>query len=328
MFVKKKIAAGIMAALCLASLASAASADDKSEPVGARTVVTVGSETLNEREMVQVLQNKMQGNVMMVGIMLTQSSMSDRIGMTNQIADMVVLAEGARLDGMDKREDVAFALKWQRIQTLADAYLAERSQHWDLSEKALKAYYAEHKDEFVQAEAAHVRHILTASESEARDAILDIYRDKDFAKTAEKFSRDTQTAQKGGDLGWVEKGTLPETLAAAVEKSQLKSLSAPVPTNLGWHVFEVLERRPAKQLTFDEAREDVEQRLQVSYIDEDIAALREKLKVEVNEETLENLAGIPAAPEEDVKKDTADEKTAPAKEEADAAESSEENKPQ
>ena len=104
---------------------------------------------------------------------------------------------------------------------------------------------------------------------------------------------------------------MPEPLGAEIEKAQLKSLSAPVKSDLGWHVFEVLERRPAKQLTFDEARNEVGQRLQMYYIDEDLKALREKLKVEVNEQALENLAGIPAAPAEEPKLELPEENAAP-----------------
>ena len=105
---------------------------------------------------------------------------------------------------------------------------------------------------------------------------------------------------------------MPEPLASEIEKAQLKSLSAPVKTDLGWHVFEVLELLTAKQLTFDEARNEVAQRLQMYYIDEHLKALREKLGVQVNEEALENLAGIPAAPSEEPKLELPEANAAPA----------------
>ena len=276
MFGKKKIAAAVMAAFCVTAFAASGFAEEQSETPEAKTVVTVGNETLSDREMLQLLQSSANGNIMMVGLMLTQSTLADRTEMANQMADTMLFAEGARLDGLTEREDIAFKLKWQRIQLLVEAYINERSQKWDMSEKAMKDYYNSHKDEFVQAEGAHVRHILTNTESGATDAILDIYKNKDFVKTAAKFSRDTTTAARGGDLGWVEKGMMPEPLASEIEKAQLKSLSAPVKT------------------------------------DEDLKALREKLGVQVNEEALENLAGIPAAPSEEPKLELPEENAAPA----------------
>lgn len=310
MFKKKKIAAAVMAVFCLTAFAASGFAEESKRPEP-KTVVTVGEESLSDRDMLQLLQNSAQGNFMMVGLMLSQSTLADRVEMAKQMADTMLFAEGARLDGLAEREDIAFKIKWQRIQTLVEAYINECSQKWDMSEKAMKTYYNSHKDEFVQAEGAHVRHILTKTESEATDAVLDIYKNKDFAKTAEKFSRDTATATKGGDLGWVEKGMMPEPLGSAIEKAQLNSLQTPVKTNLGWHVFEVLERRSAKQLTFDEARSEVGQRLQMSYIDKDLNALREKLKVKVNEDALENLAGIPSAPAKEPKQESKDENAKP-----------------
>lgn len=299
MFVKKKLAAVAAAALCLTAYTACGFAEEQSEIPEAVTVVTAGEQTLSDRELLQLLQSSAGGNVMMVGLMLTQSTLADRTEMAEQISDTLLFAEGARINGLAERDDVAFRLKWQKIQILVEAYINERSQQWDMSDKAANAYYNSHKEEFVQAAAAHVRHILTSSESSATDAILDIYRDKDFSKTAEKFSRDTTTATRGGDLGWVEEGMMPEPLASEIEKAQLKSLSAPVKTDLGWHVFEVLERRPERQLTFEEARSEVEQRMQMEYIENDLRELREQLGVEINEKALENLAGIPAAPAEE-----------------------------
>ena len=167
MFGKKKIAAAVMAAFCVTAFAASGFAEEQSETPEAKTVVTVGNETLSDREMLQLLQSSANGNIMMVGLMLTQSTLADRTEMANQMADTMLFAEGARLDGLTEREDIAFKLKWQRIQLLVEAYINERSQKWDMSEKAMKDYYNSHKDEFVQAEGAHVRHILTNTESGA-----------------------------------------------------------------------------------------------------------------------------------------------------------------
>ncbi len=246
----------------------------------------------------------------MVGLMLTQATLADRVEMVKQMADAMLFAEGARISGLADREDVALKLKWQRMQLLLEAYLQEISKKWDMSDKAVKKYYAEHKEEFIQAPATHLRHILTSSEKDANNAILDIFKDKDFAKTAEKFSRDTNTAQRGGDLGWMEKGVMPESIDKAIETARPNSLVGPIKTDLGWHVLEVLERRPSKQLTFDEAKDEIVQRLQMSYIAKELEDLRKKVKVEINEKALENLGGIPAAPAAKTPEAPAEEKPA------------------
>ena len=94
----------------------------------------------------------------------------------------------------------------------------------------------------------------------------------------------------------MEKGVMPESIDKATADARLNSLVGPVKTDLGWHVLEVLERRPSKQLTFEEAKDEIVQRLQMSYIAKELDDLRKKVKVEINEKALENLGGIPAAP--------------------------------
>ena len=234
MSLRKKLVMGAAVVLSVSAVAVSAFAATE------ETAVVVGNESLKPGEVIEVLQSSAGGNPMMVGLMLTQATLADRVEMVKQMADAMLFAEGARISGLADREDVALKLKWQRMQLLLEAYLQEISKKWDMSDKAVKKYYAEHKEEFIQAPATHLRHILTSSEKDANNAILDIFKDKDFAKTAEKFSRDTNTAQRGGDLGWMEKGVMPESIDKAIETARPNSLVGPIKTDLGWHVLEVL----------------------------------------------------------------------------------------
>ena len=287
----KKFASGALVFFSAAAIAASAFAADKDE-----TVVTVGSQALKQSEVLSLLQNTAGDNAMMVGLMLQQSTLPERVDMAKQMADAMLFAEGAKRSGISSRGDVALKIKWQEVQILLESYLQEVSKKWDMGEKAQKAYYNENKSEFVQRPAAHLRHIMTSAEKDAADVILDIYKNKDFAKAAEKYSRDPNTAARGGDLGWMEKGVMPEEIDKAIEGAREKTLVGPVKTELGWHVVEVLERRGEKQLSFEETQQEVIQRMQLSYVNKELEKLREKINVKINERALENLAGIPAAP--------------------------------
>ncbi|MCF0247201.1 MAG: peptidylprolyl isomerase [Synergistes sp.] len=332
MFFKKKIAIIAVSVISAAAIsASAFAADDEK-------AVVVGSQSLKPDEVVGILQHTAGGSAMIAGLMLSQSTLKERVEMVKQMADAVLMAEAAKLKGLEKRDDVALKLKWQHTQLLLQAYLDEISQGWDMSDKAMKKYYDEHKSEFVQAPAKHLRHILTSSEEEAKKALDELKGGKEFAKVAEKYSRDTASAPEGGDLGWVEKGTMPAELEEAVgindahaqemtgpvksatenandahaqemtkpvkteagKKSAEKKTVGPVKSSLGWHILEVLESRPSKQLTFEEAKEKIASSLQMSYLEKELEGLRKNIKIEINEKALENLGGIPApSPEKD-----------------------------
>ena len=64
----------------------------------------------------------------------------------------------------------------------------------------------------------------------------------DFAELARVHSEDSSAA-KGGDLGWLSPGdTVPE-FERAMNALKVGEISAPVRTQFGWHLIQVLGRR-------------------------------------------------------------------------------------
>lgn len=97
----------------------------------------------------------------------------------------------------------------------------------------------------------HVRHILikpneTLSDADAAQKLLGlkerIANGEDFAELARAHSDDKGSAIKGGDLGDVEPGALVPPFEDAMSKLSPNELSAPVQTQFGWHLIQVLER--------------------------------------------------------------------------------------
>lgn len=259
-----------------------------------KPVLTVGSSTLDEKEMIQMIAGTAGGNEMMVGMLLAQSTLPERVELANQMADAILFSEAAKLKGLGERSDIAFKIKWQTMQILMQAYFQQYSSKWDMSEKAVKNYYDTHLDEFIQVPASHARHILCQTEGDALNAVMEIYRTKDFEKVAAAFSGDPSNAQNGGDLGWVEKGVMAEPVDKAISGATVGSLVGPVKSEFGWHVIQVVERRTQKQLSYLEASEQAAQGLQKFYLEKDLKDIKTKIKVTIDEAALANLGGIPA----------------------------------
>lgn len=259
-----------------------------------KPVLTVGTSTLDEKEVLNLMATTTGGNQMMVGLMLAQSTLPERVELVNQMAHALLFAEAAKAKGLDSRPDVAFQIKWQTMQILMQAYFEQYASKWDMSEKAVKNYYETHKNEFYEATAAHTRHILTQTEGDALNAALEVYKTKDFAKVASEYSRDPNSAKNGGDLGWVEKGMMVAPVEAAIDGASIGSLVGPVKSDYGWHIIEVTERRPGRQLSFDESVEKAAQGLQREYLENELKELEAKFSVNIDEKALETLGGIPA----------------------------------
>jgi peptidyl-prolyl cis-trans isomerase C len=90
-----------------------------------------------------------------------------------------------------------------------------------------------------------VAHILVPTEAGAVRVIRKLNDGAGFAALAKAESAD-DSRSRGGEIGWVNSGTLPKSFtdaAAALEPGQYTT--RPVKTPYGWHVIRLLERRAA-----------------------------------------------------------------------------------
>ncbi len=66
---------------------------------------------------------------------------------------------------------------------------------------------------------------------------------QDFAQLAKEYSDDSNSADKGGDLGYFKQGDLIATLETAVENTPEGGVAGPVESPAGYHVIKVVERK-------------------------------------------------------------------------------------
>jgi peptidyl-prolyl cis-trans isomerase C len=100
-----------------------------------------------------------------------------------------------------------------------------------------------------QAEHVHARHIVVATEEEARRLLGQLQAGSDFATLARTASQDVSTRDLGGDLGFFPQGVLtsPEVEAAAFAL-QPGELSDVIQSDLGFHIVQVVERVPDREI--------------------------------------------------------------------------------
>lgn len=133
---------------------------------------------------------------------------------------------------------------------LTEADLRDNLQQSLLQEKLQKAI-GEEKAPAVQ-EQIHARHIVVASEDQARDVLTQLQGGADFASLAQQLSTDAATKDKGGDLGWVGRGGLDKAVEDAAFALQPGQLSDVVKSASGYDIVQVLERDPARAVPDDQ----------------------------------------------------------------------------
>lgn len=154
----------------------------------------------------------------------------------------------------------------------------------------LKEYYEQNKTRYVVPARVNVSHILIklpagASEDTAKAALVtaeEVSRraraePERFADLARKESQDAGTARDGGNLGWIQRGTLPLPMEQAVFALQDNEVSDPVKGPDGYHVFIANTVEPEKGETFDEARSKVEVEVRRQLAAEQFADMATKL---------------------------------------------------
>jgi parvulin-like peptidyl-prolyl isomerase len=93
-------------------------------------------------------------------------------------------------------------------------------------------------------EHVHARHILVATEDEAKAILAQIREGADFATLAQTYSIDVSTRDRGGDLGFFPRGLLlaPELEEVAFSLSPGQVSGVVSSELLGYHILQVLER--------------------------------------------------------------------------------------
>ncbi len=247
-----------------------------------RTVLVVDDEMVTADEILYLLGVQSGGGGSAAALIAGQMTPEEMEAFLEQVSRALLFSKGAIIRGHHLDPGVAARIRWGRINALAEAYVGSMASSLTFTEKQLRAYYDEHREKYVQKEMARVRHILTRTEDQGRTALLRLLTGDPFSLVASELSTDLASAEKGGDLGWISRGELPEPLDSSVFAASPLSPSGPVQTEYGFHVFEVQELKRSRPLTFEEARETVRSEMVEIRIASEAASLRERFPVQTD----------------------------------------------
>ena len=126
-----------------------------------------------------------------------------------------------------------------------------------IEEEELKTYYDENKEQYEEPEQVKARHILVADEETAKNVLKKLETGEDFAEVAKEMSTDPGSKEKGGDLGFFEKGMMDPSFEESAFSLDIGETSPPVKSMFGYHIIRVEEKKPERLPPFEEVRDDV-----------------------------------------------------------------------
>lgn len=138
-----------------------------------------------------------------------------------------------------------------------------------------------------------VSHILVKDESFARALQDSLRRGVSFEDLAARYSIDSTSAVKNGDLGWAREGLYVPEFEATIESLDVGETAGPVKTKFGWHLVRLADRRVENLGRSEEMTKAVTDALMqervMGTVRVYIESLREKYGMVVNESLLTSL---------------------------------------
>jgi len=327
---KKRLFAGIALILMVALLVAGC---------GEKVVAKVNGEKITESE----LNTRLEQVAAMYGYDLSTEEgksigefLKDQI-LQSLIEEKVVLQDAERLKITVSKEEVNEELGKIKAQFLSDdeykLFLTERKftekdlkifvEHQLILNKLFdeitkditttdrdpKQYYDENLPEFYEPEQIKARNIVVNTEEEAKAIIERLDKGEDFAQLAVELSIDPTAKENQGDIGYFDQDAplVDEFKDAAFRLKVGEYTKTPVQSMYGYHIIKVEDKKSAHQRTYDEVKEELEQRFIMEAKNEKFSNyVDELLEKAVIEKTEKEKTEEPTSAEDEGSSDEAD----------------------
>lgn len=184
-----------------------------------------------------------------------------------------LLARAAIDEGLQRDPSVQRRLLAARDRILASSYMEGRIAS-AVTPDRVKRLYESQADVTRLGDEVRARHILVATEDEARSVVEELRAGGDFASIARARSLDRSTAPLGGEVGWFTREMMTPPFAAASFSTAPGEIAEPFSTEFGWHVLQVLERRPTRGVPFAAVEDNVRRFLTLRIVSQTLDALK------------------------------------------------------
>jgi peptidyl-prolyl cis-trans isomerase C len=164
---------------------------------------------------------------------------------------------------------------------LAQDYWLQREIAKRNTPEKLRQRYEEKLKSMPTEDEVRARHILVATEAEAKELLAELKKGAAFEKLAKDKSTDKASGAEGGDLGWFKRPDMVKEFADAAFALKKGEMSeAPVKTQFGYHIIKMEDRRQASAPAFDELSDQIREEIARETVMHFIDQLRSTAKIE------------------------------------------------
>jgi peptidyl-prolyl cis-trans isomerase C len=261
------------------ALAQDAAAPAAAAPAAPETVVaTIGDQTITEADLAFAAEDLQQE--------LQQVPPEERRAfLVTVLIDMKVMAKAAKAAGMADTDLFKRRLQYLEERSLRRDYFTQKVAT-AVTEESVKAAYDQLVKDFKPVEEVHARHILVATEDEAKAIKAELDGGKPFEVLAMEKTTDPSGKQNGGDLGFFSKGMMVPEFEAVAFTLEPGKISDPVQSQFGWHIIKVEEKRMSSPPPIEQVQQQLGQQVMFKAFDDAVAALKKDAKLDIPDATL------------------------------------------
>lgn len=174
----------------------------------------------------------------------------------------------------------------RRQRLLVEHYFAEEIfARQAVTEAEIEAHYQVHVDELSAPEEVRAAHIVVSTNDEAITVLRELKAGLKFDEAARRYSIAPE-GRLGGDLGFFPRGVMPPVFDKACFELPVGRVSEIVPSDYGFHIFKVLEKRPARRRGYAQSHPIIERQLMQRKFEEaereHMSALRAAAKISID----------------------------------------------
>lgn len=198
-----------------------------------------------------------------------------------QLAANKIILDKAYDKGLEKNENIKRKISELRDNLVKEEFLIELAQE-KVTDADVKNRYDDLVQELKGKKQFKLRHIVVETESDAKKVQREL-RNKKFDEVAKKESVDRNTAQIGGDLGFMVEGGMIEEFEKVVPGLKDGDVSKPFKTKFGWHIVKREGSRPAEPASFDAIKGRIEKELQAEAVQKYVTELIDSAEIKLVE---------------------------------------------
>ncbi|MCS7149405.1 MAG: peptidylprolyl isomerase [Caldimicrobium sp.] len=207
---------------------------------------------------------------------------------------MELLSQEAKKRNLENDPDFKAKLEQQKKILLAQELIKrDFVPKLKISDKEAKEYYEKNKEHYKLPKRYRVSHIQVKEEKDIKAVQERLKKGEPFEKLAKEVSIDKERAKEGGSLGYLEEGKMPPEFEKVLKGMKPGQISGPVKTPFGWHILKLEEIKEPSYIEFKTLKESIKNILveekREKLMEEFMAELRKKHKVEINKALLDEL---------------------------------------